>query len=117
MIFSWWCWWYGGSFGLRAMIDVYAVWAIPMAAFFTWVYNQKIIIKSFFLTLSALLLLVGMHHTNKYLHGSIHYDSMTKESWMDSYFSVNPTASFYLKLRAPEAQRVHDGFDENEPSK
>jgi len=117
MIFSWWCWWYGGSFGLRAMIDIYAVWAIPMAAFFTWVYVQKKVIKSFFILISALLLLVGMHHTNKYLHGSIHYDSMTKESWMDSYFSVYPSESFYSKLRAPEAQRVHDGFEEHEPSK
>src|SRR5690606_12215379 len=30
---SWWCWWYGGSFGMRAMIQYYAFLAFPLAAF------------------------------------------------------------------------------------
>jgi hypothetical protein len=30
VIFSWWCWWYGGSFGQRAMIDIYPLLAIPL---------------------------------------------------------------------------------------
>ncbi|HSO78155.1 MAG TPA: glycosyltransferase family 2 protein, partial [Bacteroidales bacterium] len=32
IIFSWWCWWYGGGFGQRAFIDSYALMAIPAAA-------------------------------------------------------------------------------------
>lgn len=33
VIFSWKCWWYGGGFGQRAMIDSYPVLMIPMAVF------------------------------------------------------------------------------------
>ena len=32
IIFSWWSWWYGGSFGARPMIDSYGILAIPLAA-------------------------------------------------------------------------------------
>src|SRR6185436_10253555 len=27
--FSWWCWWYGGSYGQRALIDIYPFLAVP----------------------------------------------------------------------------------------
>ena len=33
LIFSWDIWWYGGSFGQRAMVESYAVLALPLAAF------------------------------------------------------------------------------------
>jgi hypothetical protein len=31
VIFSWWCWWYGGGLGCRPMIDIYAVLAFPLS--------------------------------------------------------------------------------------
>jgi hypothetical protein len=31
IIFSWWCWWYGGGFGQRAFIDSYALMAVATA--------------------------------------------------------------------------------------
>lgn len=34
IVFSWWSWWYGGSFGCRVMILFYPVLAIPMAKMF-----------------------------------------------------------------------------------
>ena len=37
VVFSWWCWWYGGSFGSRPMIDIYGIMAVPMAAFLEWI--------------------------------------------------------------------------------
>ncbi len=41
IIFSWDIWWYGGSFGQRAMVESYAILALPLAAF-----NESLI-KSF----------------------------------------------------------------------
>jgi len=32
IVYSWWCWWYGGSFGSRPMIDMYGIMAIPLAS-------------------------------------------------------------------------------------
>ncbi len=34
IVYSWWCWWYGGSFGSRPMIDSYALMAISLASFY-----------------------------------------------------------------------------------
>ena len=39
--FSWNIWWYGGSFGQRAMIQGYAVLLFPMAAFWYYVLKSK----------------------------------------------------------------------------
>ena len=38
VILSWWCWWYGGGFGLRAFIDSYALLALPMACIYQWLF-------------------------------------------------------------------------------
>jgi len=40
--FSWDIWWYGGSFGQRAMIQGYAILIFPLAAFFQYVVRSKI---------------------------------------------------------------------------
>lgn len=39
--FSWDIWWYGGGVGQRAMIQIYPVLAIPMAAMIQWILEKK----------------------------------------------------------------------------
>lgn len=39
--FSWDIWWYGGSLGQRALVQSYAIFSIPMAAFFTVVGRKR----------------------------------------------------------------------------
>lgn len=34
---AWWCWWLGGGYGYRGLVDLYALLAIPLAWFFRWV--------------------------------------------------------------------------------
>ena len=43
VMFSFWCWWYGGSFGCRPIIEYYGLLAIPMAAVFAAVSSKKIL--------------------------------------------------------------------------
>ena len=43
IVYSWDIWWYGGSFGSRAMIQSYSILIFPMAAFFNWVGRKKIL--------------------------------------------------------------------------
>jgi hypothetical protein len=111
VIFSWWCWWYGGSFGLRAMIDIYGLLSIPMAVFFTETIRWNNFLKISVYTISVLLFLAGIHHTNKYAHGSIHYDSNTKESFWSNYFKVYPSPDYNKKLRAPDYIKAREGID------
>jgi hypothetical protein len=42
IVYSWDIWWYGGSFGSRAMVQSYALLLFPLAAFFEWAGRQKI---------------------------------------------------------------------------
>ncbi|MBK7409009.1 MAG: hypothetical protein IPJ40_13685 [Saprospirales bacterium] len=41
VIFSWWSWWYGGSYGMRPAIDSYGLMAIPLAAFLHGCFDKK----------------------------------------------------------------------------
>ncbi|MBX7108987.1 MAG: hypothetical protein K1X61_10100 [Chitinophagales bacterium] len=42
IVFAWDIWWYGGSFGSRAMVQSYAVLIFPLAAFFDFSAKRKI---------------------------------------------------------------------------
>jgi hypothetical protein len=37
---AWWCWWLGGGYGYRGLVDLYALFAIPLAWFFRWVLRK-----------------------------------------------------------------------------
>ncbi|HCM58998.1 MAG TPA: hypothetical protein DIS74_01160 [Bacteroidales bacterium] len=116
IIFSWWCWWYGGGFGQRAFIDSYALMAVAAAALLTpamtadrnvtnrWLHN---------LTLAAFLLLtsMGIIQNIQYYNGAIHWDSMTKEAYLDSFGRFNPSARFYDLLEAPDYDTAREGLD------
>lgn len=41
VIVSWWCWWYGGSLGLRPMIDSYGILSLPMAATIEYIFVRR----------------------------------------------------------------------------
>ena len=41
VVFAWEVWWYGGSFGARALVQSYAVLALPLAACLTWLLKRK----------------------------------------------------------------------------
>jgi hypothetical protein len=43
IVYAWDIWWYGGSFGSRAMIQSYAVLIFPMAAFFEYVIMKRML--------------------------------------------------------------------------
>ncbi|MBK8364442.1 MAG: hypothetical protein IPL24_12450 [Bacteroidetes bacterium] len=46
--FSWWCWWYGGAFGMRSMIDSYAIMALPLASTVNYFRNKKRLVRILF---------------------------------------------------------------------
>ncbi len=117
IISSWWDWWYGGSFGLRPFIDSYGVLSIGLATFLTWVFStshkKKIVLISLLLIISTLS---GWHYV-RYYYGSIHWVSMTREAYFDSFWRARPSATYYDKLRKPDYKLAKKGIykyeDEN----
>lgn len=38
---SWWCWWFGGAFGHRSYVEIYALLAIPFGYFLESLYHSS----------------------------------------------------------------------------
>jgi hypothetical protein len=48
---AWWCWWLGGAYGYRGMIDLYGLFAIPFAWFFRSVMRRSWALRIFTMVL------------------------------------------------------------------
>ncbi|MDZ7635799.1 MAG: glycosyltransferase [Bacteroidales bacterium] len=112
IIFSWWCWWYGGGFGQRAFIDSYALMAVAAAALLSQALDGQIRwIKTMTLSLFLLLISLGIFNNVQYYYGALHWDSMTREAYLDSFGRVRPSARFHDLLEAPDYDKAREGAD------
>jgi hypothetical protein len=111
VIFSWWCWWYGGSFGMRPMIDSYGLLSLPMGLFFAEVYRFRKSLYKILLGICLILILQNFFYMRKYRSGSIHWDSMTKEAFWNSYWRFGPLPAFWDLLEKPDYEKARQGED------
>jgi hypothetical protein len=111
VISSWWLWWYGGSYGLRAYIDSYGIIALPMAAILSWAFeNRHVLIKSLIFFLLILFTCHNFFQIEQYHHGAIHYVSMTREAYWDSFGHLNPSPRFRYLLSYPDYKSAEEGI-------
>ncbi|MFI5151153.1 MAG: hypothetical protein ACHQRM_15580 [Bacteroidia bacterium] len=87
VMFSWWCWWYGGSFGARVYVDFYGLFALAIATFIQVVYAKGVTFwkKSLFVFCSVCILL-NIMQSNQAKSNIIHYDSMTWAKYCTDFF-------------------------------
>ncbi|MBE0679296.1 MAG: glycosyltransferase family 2 protein, partial [Bacteroidales bacterium] len=110
IILSWWCWWYGGGFGQRAFIDSYALMAVATAALLSVLLTVAgRWLKPLILCIFLLLMSLGIFNNFQYYYGAIHWDSMTKEAYLDSFGRVRPSANFHELLDAPDYDKAKEG--------
>ncbi|MBN2274520.1 MAG: hypothetical protein JXK95_09325 [Bacteroidales bacterium] len=114
IVSSWWCWWYGGSFGLRAFIDSYAVYALPLGVVFQRTFPVKKIYRYCLFSLYLILIIICQFFSYKYRYGSIHFDSMTHEALFDSFWRLKPSKTFYKKLKTPDYDLARKGIYEKD---
>jgi hypothetical protein len=103
---SWWCWWFGGSYGMRAYIDFYPLLAIPMLFSVRWILLQRKWIKVLLLFFSMLLLAYQIFNAFKYVHGSIHWDAMSKKVFWMNFFRLYPPDQMQLYLEHPSYEKA-----------
>lgn len=112
---SWWCWWYGGSLGQRELIDIYPVMALPLAG----IINRIRVITTKLNYLIGLFLvssvILGLFYNVQYYYGAIHWDSMTRLAYFDSFGRVHPSSRFTKLLRQPDYDRALLGLSERKP--
>jgi len=109
---SWWCWWYGGSLGQRELIDIYPIMAIPLAGFIVWVFKKKSIFNYLAGLLVVFSVLLGTFYNFQYYYGAIHWDSMTRQAYFDSFGRVHPSPHFKNLIYAPDYNRALLGLPE-----
>lgn len=82
---SWHCWWYGGGFGTRVMIEYYVLWMIPMAYLI-----QSSAKKIRFASISVLTILVlyCQFQTFQYRYNLIYWDGISKEEYWDIFLKL-----------------------------
>lgn len=112
IIFSWWCWWYGGSFGQRSFIDSYGMLAIPFALVLTELVKIKSYLYKMGVTLVFLLIALNLFQMQKYARGSIHFADMTKEAYWHSFWSIKPKPGFFDLLETPDYKKAKQGIYE-----
>jgi hypothetical protein len=122
VISCWWTWWFGGGFGMRALIQTYSMLAFFLAAFIHRLFlvdwkekfrlpqlGLKYIVTACFLGLISLNLI----QTYQYNKRMIHFDSMTRKSYWFVFgkfeFEGNEGGRYQSMLRPIDYFKALDG--------
>lgn len=86
IVFSWWCWWYGGSFGCRVMIVMYPILALPMAKLLEraktkWAMIAAGLVLAFFMFWNVL-------QSYQVQKGILHYEDTNWQIYKESLFKI-----------------------------
>lgn len=104
IVSAWDIWWYGGSFGQRAMVQSYAVLSLPLAAVLArWLRPGVSATAPSWRTLSAVpvlvfLVLLNLFQTWQYMFGIITTEDMTRSYWRAVFLNPQPTQADYARL-------------------
>ncbi len=113
VVSSWWSWWYGGSLGQRALIDIYPVMAIPLATVYAWTAERKAVVKFILVIFIVASAVLGAFYNVQYYYGAIHWDSMSNKAYFNSFGRVHPTSDFKYLLVHPDYDRALKGQSES----
>jgi len=112
VIFSWWCWWYGGSFGSRPMIETYGILAIPLAAFLAFFLKKSIWIKGILGLILVSFIFLNQFQMNQYRTSLLHWDSMTPQAYKAIFLKKSWPANYNQVIKIPDYEKALKGEDE-----
>jgi hypothetical protein len=87
---SWWMWYYGGSFGMRPIIDYFVFFAIPLA-FLTSYFLQKKFIKWMGIALVLTCVITSLTQTYQKVNFILPWDGINKEIYWEIFLKTNPS--------------------------
>lgn len=112
---SWWNWGFGGGLSIRPYIDSYAVFAFPMAAFIFWALRQKRVVALGVMLVFWFTVWTGTHNNARYFNGSLHWEGNTRQTYLDTFFSLKPKPDFRNTIRMPNDSLAKKGIHKLEP--
>jgi hypothetical protein len=102
LIFSWWCWWYGGSFGARALIEYLPFMALFMAGLIQRLRSTRLFLRISVWTVVTALCAWSLFMNWQYYEGLIHYDAMTREVFWKQFLHTEHQKGFWNSLDHPD---------------
>ena len=107
VISSWWCWWYGGSYGMRPWMDFLPIIIIILAYYLN---QTKKIYLSIFYVLAPLSIPINIIQTYQYSQGIMHWDQMTKDKFWQIFLKTDK-AFHFVTFDHPEDYKKHKVID------
>jgi hypothetical protein len=109
ILFSWWCWWYGASFGCRPIVDSYALLSIPLAETISSGSGTR---KKLLIGFIVFCIALNLFQTYQYERGIIHYESMSNKSYFTSFGKLKLPSEYLQLMKVPDTEYALLGFDE-----
>jgi hypothetical protein len=106
IIFSWWCWWYGGTFGQRSVIESYASLSIPLASFIKFVSEKNLAYKIIFACISLFFIWLNIFQTFQFEYKSLHWDAMTAKLYFKQFGKLDRIKNYETLLDYPNYEKA-----------
>lgn len=112
LTFSWWCWWYGGGFSARTLIDFYPYLAFGLATFIASLKTMNRITRMLCTTGFVFLLGLNLFQSYQFKIGILHADAMNWEVYKGIFMQTKRFKDYFDVISHPdyEHQKRH-GFE------
>jgi hypothetical protein len=108
---SWWCWWFGGSYGNRAYIDAYGIYGLAIAALFQAVAKCKRWLISYLgVVVVAAFVCLNLFQTWQCRMGMIHYISENRATYWINFLHTTPQPGYFENLVYPDIEAGMVGY-------
>lgn len=97
---SWWCWWYGGSLGMRPFVDISLFFIIGLAFLIQY---SKNIIRLILIPILGFCMYFQFVLTIQLETGILHYADMNKERFMRVFLKTDERFKWVFHLGEPES--------------
>lgn len=112
VMLSWWCWWYGGSFGSRPMVDVYGLLALPLAAFVAFFLKRSWLYKIVMSLLLGAFIFLNQFQMSQYRTSLLHWDSMTQKAYFGIFLKKTWPEGYDKMIKIPDYEKALKGEEE-----
>lgn len=112
LVFSWWCWWYGGSFGARTMVESYAFLSLPLAAVIKKFSEKHRIIRGIWTIIFCTLVWVNLFQMRQYRTSLLHWDSMSRKAYWGIFLKNHFPDKYQEMLESPDYEKEKRGRGE-----
>ena len=109
LVFSWWCWWYGGSFGARILVESYAFLSLPLAAVIQKISKKRRIARSIWIIIFGTLVWINLFQMRQYRISLLHWDSMSKKAYWGIFLKGSFPDKYQEMLVTPDYEKAKVG--------